>query len=233
MPGPAAILKELHRLRRHLKDLEAKIEQAPKQLAIQQKKLAFQEETHKQAHDNVKNLALAIREKEGNIKATQTQIKKYEKQLDEAANRKEYDTLKAEISQEQTHIRKHEDDILAMMTDTEEKTAKLPEADKAIEKARADFAQFEKDQQERLQRFAEERTRSQDELKAGEATLPDDVRAMYQRHIAAKGLEAISSVNGRVCTACYTEITSQMLSELKREMFLLCKNCGRMLYLEA
>ena len=233
MPGPAVILKELHRLRRFIKDLDAKIEQAPRQLAVQQKKLALQEEAAKGAHEHVKHLALQIREKEGNVKAVQTQIKKYEKQRDEAANRKEYDTLKAEIASEQAHIAKHEDEILAMMAELEEKTAKLPEVDKTAAKAKTDFAQFEKDQQERLQRFAADKTRAQDELKTTEETLPEDVRLQYGRLIAAKGLDTLSPVNGRICAACYTEITSQMLSELKREISMLCKNCGRMLYLES
>ena len=39
MPGPAAILRELHRLRRLMKDLDGKIDEAPKKLAIAQKKL--------------------------------------------------------------------------------------------------------------------------------------------------------------------------------------------------
>jgi predicted nucleic acid-binding Zn-ribbon protein len=233
MPGPAAILKELHRLRRHMKDLEAKIEEAPRKLAIAQKRLANQEEVFKKAQEELKTLGMSIRDKEGSVKSTQAQIKKYEKQLDEAANRKEYDTLKAEIASEKGHITKHEDDILVMMGQVEEKTAQLPEAEKTAQKARADFAQFEKDQQERMQRFAEEKTRAQEELKTTEATLPADARAQYERLIAAKGIEAISGVNGRTCLACYTEITAQMQSELKREMFLLCKNCGRMLYLEA
>lgn len=232
MPGPAVILKELHRLRRHIKDLDAQIEQAPRQLAIQQKKLANQEEAFKKVHDQLKDLGTQIRDKEGSVKATQAQIKKYEKQLDEAANRKEYDTLKAEIAAEKAHIAKHEDEILAMMSDTEEKTAKLPEAEAIVKKARADFAQFEKDQQERLERFAADKVRSAEELATTEATLPADVRAAYDRLIAAKGMEALAGVNGRTCSACYTEITSQMLNELKHEMFLLCKNCGRMLYLE-
>ena len=232
MPGPAAILKELHRLRRFIKDLETKIDNAPRQFAVQQKKLANQEEALKAAHEHVKRLTLDIREKEVNVKATQAQIAKYEKQLEAAANKKEYDTLKAEIASEKAHIAKHEDAILAMMTEVEEKTAKLPEVDKVTLKARADFAQFEKDFQERLERFAADKTRAQAELKTAEATLPDDVRPQYDRLIAAKGMDTLSAVQGRICSACYTEITSQMLSELKREMFMLCKNCGRMLYLE-
>ena len=232
MPGPAVILKELHRLRRHIKDLETKIEQAPRQLTIQQKKLAFQEEAFKAAQDHLKSLALQLRDKDGSVKATQQQITKYQKQLDASANKKEYDTLKAEIASEKAHISKHEDDMLAMMGETEEKTALMPEAEKTVKKARADFVQYEKDLQERSVRFAEEKTRAVEELKTTEATLPEDVRILYDRHIAAKGLDTLSSVNGRVCSACYTEITSQMLSELKSEKFMLCKNCGRMLYLE-
>ena len=233
MPGPAVILKELHRLRRFMKDLDAKIEEAPRKLAIQQKKLANQEEAFKKAQEDLKNLAMSIRDKEGSVKATQTQIQKYEKQRETAANKKEFDTFNAEIAAEKSHIAKHEDEILAMMGQVEEKTALMPEAEKTVQKARADYAQFEKDQKERLLRFAEEKTRTLEELKAAEATLPEDVRSLYDRHITAKGMDTLSAVNGRVCMACYTEITSQMVSELKREMFMLCKNCGRMLYLES
>lgn len=233
MPGPGAILKQIHHLRRHAADLDARIEQAPKQLAIQQKKLAHQEEGSKAAHDHLKRLLLDIREKEGAVKATQTQIKKYEKQLDEAANKKEYDTLNAEIAAEKAHVAKLEDEILALMGEHEEKTAQIPEVEKTAQKARADFAQFEKDHQERIARQIAEKTRALEELKALEATLPPEVRPQYDRLIHAKGTDTLSSVKGRICTACYTEITSQMLSELQLGMFLLCKNCGRMLYLES
>lgn len=232
MPGPAAILKELHRLRRHLTELDERIAGAPRRVTVAQKKLAHQEEVFTQAKEHLKRLALDIREKEGNVKATQGQIKKYEKQLDSAANKKEYDTLKSEIAQEQAHISKIEDEILAAMTETEEKNALLPEAEKVAQKARADYAQFEKEHQENLDRCASEKTRAQEELKTVEASLPGDVKPQYDRLLAAKGPDAMSGVNGRTCMACYTEITAQMMSELKREMFLICKNCGRMLYTE-
>lgn len=233
MPGPAVILKEIHRLRLHIEELATRIDEAPRKMTVQQKRLANQEEALKSAQEHLKHLALQIREKEGSVKSTQQQIKKYEKQFDEAANKKEYDTLKSEIAQEREHISKTEDEILALMTESEEKTAQLPEAEKAAQKARADFAQFEKDHKELVQRFGDERARAAEELKTVEATLPADVRPQYERMVAGKGIEAFSGLQGRICSACYTEITSQMLSELKREMFLLCKNCGRMLYVES
>jgi uncharacterized protein len=109
----------------------------------------------------------------------------------------------------------------------------LPEAEKTAQKARADFAQFKKDQEELMARYGNEKTRAEEALKAAEATLPDDVRPQYLRIVAGKGTDALAGVKGRICSACYTEVTSQMLSELKREMFIQCKNCGRMLYVES
>ncbi len=232
MPGPAAILRQLHHLRQHAADLDSRIDQAPRQLAIQQKKLATQEDALKAAQELVKRMALDIREKEGSVKATQALIKKYEKQLEESTNKKEYDTLKAEIASEQKIVAKLEDEILVLMGQHEEATARLPEAEKTAQKARADFAQWEKDHEERLARCAAEKTRALEDLKTAEATLPDDVKPQYDRLIAQKGMDTLSGVRGRICSACYTEITSQMLSELQREVFMLCKNCGRMLYLE-
>jgi uncharacterized protein len=230
MSGP--ILKELHRLRRHIKDLEAKIEQAPRQLQIQQAKLAKQQDVLRQAQDSLKQLQKETRDKEGSIKATLQQIAKYEKQLNEAASKKEYDTLKSEIAQEKALISKLEDEILTDMTLAEEKTVKLAEIEQATQKAEADFAKYQKEQEERLERFAGEKTRAQEELTTTEATLPADVKAKYDRLVAVKGQDALAGVASRTCGACYTEITSQMLGELKRGVFMMCKNCGRMLYAE-
>jgi predicted nucleic acid-binding Zn-ribbon protein len=233
MPGPAVILKTLHHLRRLIEDIDTRITEAPRKMTVQQKRLANQEDLGKQAHDHVKNQALQIREKEGNVKAMQTQVKKYQKQLEEAANKKEYDTLKLEIANELALISKAEDDILALMTENEEKTAQLSNVDKQVAQAKADFAQFEKDHAEKQQQLAGEKTRALDELKTTEATLPADVKPQYDRMVAGKGTDALAGLQGRTCTACYTEITSQMMSELKREMFIQCKNCGRMLYVES
>jgi predicted nucleic acid-binding Zn-ribbon protein len=233
MPGPAAILKEINRLRRLIADLDTRIANAPKQITVQQKKLAAQEETLTKAKEHLKRLALEIREKEGSIKATQTLINKYEKQVDGAANKKEYDTLKSEIAHSKEIISKLEDEILAAMSETDEKTAQLPDVEKTTQKARDDFKQFEKEHQERLARFASDKAQAQADLKTTEDTLPIDVRPQYERLIAAKGNDIISGVTGRTCVACYTEITSQMLNDLKMEAFMLCKNCGRMLYMES
>ncbi|MSU80546.1 MAG: hypothetical protein EXS16_20965 [Gemmataceae bacterium] len=231
MSGPAVIIKELHRLRLHVVDLSEKIAFAPKQKAVQEKKLGQAEETLTKAKESIARLTLDMRDKENSVRATQQQIKKYEKQLDESANKKEYETLKSELATSKGHVAKLEDEILADMGTSEEKTAQLPSVEQATKKARDDFAQWQIDFQERLARFAAEKTRAQDELKAVEATLPVEVRQQYDRFIAAKGNDCLAGVKGKICAECYTEVTTQMIADLRREAFVICKNCGRMLYI--
>src|SRR5262245_2143574 len=81
MPGPGLILKDIHRLRRHIKDLESKIEGGPRQLKAQQSKIAKDEENLKKAQEALKQSKVKIHDKEVSVKATQTEIQKYEQQL--------------------------------------------------------------------------------------------------------------------------------------------------------
>src|SRR4051812_1560633 len=128
MPSPGPILRELHRLRRAIKDLEGKIASAPVQLRAQRNKLAAQEEGLKQAQEAHKHVKVQMHEKEVSIKASQAQIAKYEKQRNEVTSKKEYDAVNAEIKSAQTHIGKIEDELLVLMDESETKAKQIPEA---------------------------------------------------------------------------------------------------------
>jgi uncharacterized protein len=231
MSTPAAILREIHRLRRHAADLQARIDQGPRQTKAQHAKVARQEETLQQAHEALKKLKVTMHEKEVSLKATQQQIAKYEKQLNEAASKKEYDALKTEIAAARQKVRQLEDEILDAMGESEERTARLPEEEKALRQAKEEVLQYERDSAQRLAGYATQRDEALRQLAAVEATLPPDMRAQYDRLVAAHGADALSAVQNRTCVACYTEITAQMYNELMRGMFVPCKSCGRMLYL--
>jgi predicted nucleic acid-binding Zn-ribbon protein len=233
MPGPAAILREVHRLRSHIHELDTRTEQAPRSLKTQQLRLANQEETLKKAQDALKHVKMKIHEKEVSIKASQQQVDKYERQLKEQiTSKKEYDALTAEIKSARATIGKLEDETLAALTESEEQAAKLPAVEAAAKKARADFVQFEKDHQEKLQRYADEKKKALDELKTVEESIPEEVRVDYNRLIKSKGADAFAGVANRICAACYTEVTPQMTNDLVQGAFVVCKNCGRMLYLD-
>jgi len=230
MAGPGPILREIHRLRRHIKDLEGKIESGPRQLKAQQNKIAKDEDNLKKAQEALKQSKVKIHDKEVSIKATQAEIQKYEQQLGQISTKKEYDALRAEIASSRQRIAMIEDEILELMLVSDDKARAIPDAEKAVAKAKEDVAQFERDLAERLERYKVEKEQALVELKKIEAELPDDVRPQYDRLIASRFEDCISLVEGMICTACYTEVTAQMGNDLRRGAFLLCKNCGRMLY---
>jgi uncharacterized protein len=231
MAGPATILREIHRLKRFAKDLQSEIERGPRLLRGQQVKVARQEELYKEAQDELKRLKVASHEKEVQLKATLQQIDKHERQLNEAASKKEYDALKAEIASDKRKCSQLEDDILESLTQIEERTAQLPESEQAVRRAKAEYTDYEKNAEGRLAGLRQQFEETQRQIEQIEATLPDDVQPHYARLIAARGEDSLAPVENRTCMACYTEITAQSANELHQGKFVFCKNCGRALYL--
>lgn len=231
MAGPATILREIHRLRRHAKDLQAEIDRGPRLLKAQQAKVARQEEAAREAHETLKRLKVTSHEKEVQLKTKQQQVAKHERQLNEAAGKKEYDALKTEIAHDRKACQQLEDEILDALMEIEERTAQLPEVEKAVQRAKEEYVAFEKSAQARQASLVEQLGQAVQGLKEAEATLPPDVRLPYDRLVAARGEEALAAVQDRNCTACYTGITAQNHNDLILGQFVLCKSCGRILYL--
>jgi predicted nucleic acid-binding Zn-ribbon protein len=231
MAGPATILREIHRLRCHAKNLQSEIDRGPRVLKAQQLKVTRQEETIREAHDTLKRLKMMSHEKEGQLKATLQQISKHERQLNEVGSKKEYDALKHEIAADQKKCQELEDEILGYMGEIEERTVQLPELEKALQQAKEEYVDFEKNSRSRIVALTEELNQALRGIQEVEATLPPDVHAQYSRLVAARGEDAMASVEHRTCMACYTEITAQNYNDLMRSQFVLCKNCGRALYL--
>lgn len=231
MATVAEILREIHRLRRHARDLQAELERGPRQLQLQQKKVGYAEEALRLAQDALKKLKVANHEREVSLKTTNGVIAKHERQLNEAASKKEYDALRSEITAERTKCGQLEDEILNALMEIEEKTAQLPELEQAIQRAKSDYAEFERTyatrQAERTEMLQQTR-RQTEEVETG---LPVDVRPQYERLLGQRGEDALAKLEGTTCTACYTGITAQNMNELRQGMFVTCKTCGRILYL--
>jgi predicted nucleic acid-binding Zn-ribbon protein len=47
----------------------------------------------------------------------------------------------------------------------------------------------------------------------------------------ARNDDALAAVTNRTCKGCFTELTNQGYLELSQHKFVLCKACGRMIYL--
>src|SRR5258708_40221845 len=112
MPTPAETLRELHRLRRHAKNLKEEVERLPRLVKGQQAKVTQREEFLKKHQDAIKKVQVHIRDKEGTLKSTHLLIAKHDKQRNEATSKKEYDALQVEITYEKQNCQKIEEEIL-------------------------------------------------------------------------------------------------------------------------
>lgn len=231
MTSPVSILREIHRLRRHAKNLQDEINRLPLQRKAQQNKVVGQEGLLHEAQEAVRKAKVATHEREVSLKATQQQVAKYEKQRNETTSQKEYQALQAEITAAKQQCQKIEDQILESMLAVDEQATKVPELEKELEKATEEAARFEGTLPERQAGLAAQLAEAQRQLTAIEVNLPADVRAQYERLVAYRNEDAMSMVANRTCTACYTEITAQSYNNLLMGQFVLCKACGRILYL--
>ena len=99
------------------------------------------------------------------------------------------------------------------------------------QQAKQECTEFEQSVGERQANLKDQLTKALAELKDVEVHLPGDIRPQDERLVAARGEEAMAAAVNRSCVACYTEITAQMFNDLLAGRFILCKNCGRLLYL--
>jgi predicted nucleic acid-binding Zn-ribbon protein len=231
MASTAELMREIHRLRRFARDLQEQIDRAPLQLKAQKTKVTRHEDA---AHDNqeaIKKLKVAVHDKEVSLKTTHGQIAKHQKQLNEAGSKKEYDALQAEIAADRAKCEKLEEEILAAMTETDERTAKAPELEKAVQTVREEFARWDKDSGARLAGVKQQLGETQARLKEVEATVPPRIRSDYDRILRGMGADAFAAVEDRGCTSCRSEITAQQYNELLMGGFVVCKSCGHILYL--
>ncbi len=231
MSGPADLFREIHRLRRFAHDLQEQIDRIPRQIKANQAKVARQEDALRECHDAIKRLKVSVHEKEVSLKGTHQQISKHQQQLNKAESKKEYDALQAEIKQEREKCQQLEDEILQVMTEGEERAAQVPELEKAVRQAKEEFARYEKGAAERTAALQAQLTEARQQLEAAETQIPPDIRVAYNRIVNAKGADALAAVRNRTCSACYTEITAQNSNDVLQGLFVLCKSCGRVLYL--
>jgi predicted nucleic acid-binding Zn-ribbon protein len=231
MPGIGDTFREIHRLRRFSRDLQQEIDRGPIQLKARRNVVTKAEEAYKTAQDDLKKLKVHTHEKEVSLKSTHTQIAKYEKQKEEAADKKQFDAFNHEIETARQKAQTLEDEILEGMSEAEERTAKLPEQEKATAKAKADLATFEKEQTERVARLAEQLKTALGELKTVETQIPEQHKAQYQRMVTAFGADSLAAVENHSCAHCHTHITVQQMHEVQTGEFVTCRSCARGLYL--
>jgi predicted nucleic acid-binding Zn-ribbon protein len=223
-------LRECHRLRKHLRELQAEIDRGPRLLAGREETLEAERQEHAAHHANITKLKLKQREDEVSLKETETRLAKLEAQLTGISVQKEYAAKESEIAQAKAKRGDLEDTILATITAIEEQTALIPAVEQKWAEAQADFAAFRQEAAERLERLKSDQEASRAALQKAEADLPEDLRTKYQTMVKVHGAEAMAAVKNKTCQGCRTGLAEQRMIQLSGSGLILCPNCGKLLY---
>lgn len=223
-------LRECHRLRVHLRNLQAEIDRGPRVLKGYQDDLDAARQAHKDHHDSITKLKLKQREDEGSLKQTETRLAKLEEQLPGLTAQKEYAAKEHEIEMARAKKGELEDAILSTIMELEEKTGAIPAVEQAWAQAQADFKQLQIDAGQRVEAMKADQAACTAELAKVEGTLPADAKKVYDTVVKAKGPEAFAAAKARVCQACRTNMTEGQFTALQEGAFRTCASCGRMQY---
>ncbi|MBJ7305051.1 MAG: hypothetical protein DWI08_04100 [Planctomycetota bacterium] len=231
MTEPGIIFKEIHKYSIHAFELQEHIARIPRQIKAQKTRIERMEKEFKDFQDLLKKIKVSIHEKEVSFKELNAKNAKLQKQQNEASDNKAYDALKTEIGTTKAEISKVEDEILFAITEQEEKTAALPEQEKLLKTAKAEAIAIEKSSTERKAELEKQLTETSALLKAAESQLSAEHLPKYLRIVQSFKHDALSPLEGKTCASCATEITSQMMNEVRSYQFVACKSCNRLLYL--
>src|SRR5262249_52420780 len=174
-----ASLKEMHVLQLRIRDIRARIEQAPKQLRRFQTRVENRQKELNDWHETIKHLKVTIREKEVSIKTNEEKIAKYAKQRNEATTKKEYDAFGVEITSQKQANTKIEDEILEMMSAVEEKTAQIPAHEKALKEAQEELKKATEELAAQRPEWDKRLAEAEASLKELESQLVSDQKVIY------------------------------------------------------
>lgn len=224
------LLRDLHTYLLRIRSVTEELQEGPQRLRRLQNKINQAEKSLADHLARLKALKVKIHENEVSLKANLDKLKKHRKDLDHSAAKKEFDALNVEIAALEKRNSDLEDETLQMMGKSEELAVKTPDFEQAVANAKQEHSLAQTDQQAHLKAL-QDRLEEAKKLAAEKAALlPDEFKKEYRRVELTEGSDTLAPLNGKSCSACYTDVTSQQFTIIKSGKISACKTCARLLY---
>ncbi len=231
--GISPLLRDIHRLRRHLRDLEAELQRIPRLRKAHQNQFALKEKELTDVRAAIKHDKLIQQQRESDLASSNDQLAKSERQLNEIMNAKEYTTKKSEIERHHARVSELEETIFGLIATIDAAEARIPVLEEEILTAQETLAQFETESAQRKERLEREHAHASAELAKVESQIPIDIRDKLARLVAAHGADALAAVRTNACGHCHMNLNLAQLTQLQGGSFLTCGGCGRAVYVNA
>ncbi|MFD2743250.1 MULTISPECIES: zinc ribbon domain-containing protein [Sphingobacterium] len=203
----------------------------PIEVADLEDEIAGLETRNEKIRSELDELEDSIVSRKNMIKDAQAAIKKYETQLNEVKNNREYDAITKEIELQGLEIQVCEKRIREAEFEISNKTELYETTEGNLNYSKGEL---EVKKQE-LENITSETQKEEDSLlkaaEASEANIDERLLKVSNklRNSFRNGL-AIVSIERDSCSGCHNKIPAQMQSEIRqRKKILVCEHCGRIL----
>jgi hypothetical protein len=213
----AELSREIATLPAHIAEIEKKLDAHQRTLDLDRKAQTANQADRKRL--------------EGEIQTHEQKISKLKTQMMDAKTNDQYRAFQHEIDFCTQEIRRHEDRILELMTESEplEVNVKTAQAALTIEKQQVEAEKVRA--RERTAADQKEIDTLRKERTGVLAEMTPIVASEYERIRKGRAGVAIAEVVGGRCSKCNIQLRPQFLQELKRsESVMVCESCKRMLY---
>lgn len=185
--------------------------------------------------EEIENLEIEIANKKTGIKDSTALIKKYDTQLKNVKNNREYEVLNKEIEIQGLDIQVYEKRIKEYTFEIKSKATLLEETEETIKQLKKDL----KAKQAELDTIIAETEKEENDLlnlaKKAEKTIESRLIFAYSRlRKNAKNGLAVVCIQRNACGGCFNSIPPQMQADIRqRKKIIVCEHCGRIVVDEA
>ena len=181
--------------------------------------------------DEIEDFQQAVTQKKAEIAAAQISVKKYNEQLDDVQNNREYDTLKKEIEFQTLEIELCNKKIREAATKVEERKSDLKRAEEQIDDRKQALEEKKNELDEIIEETRAEEERLRDKAKDLEMKVEPRLLTSFKRirKNARNGL-GIVYVQRDACGGRFNKIPPQRQLDIKmHKKIIVCEYCGRIM----
>lgn len=226
-----SVLRTLHRIHRQLTDLKERLDRGPKQIRAAEANVQHRENSLAQTKAESKTLRIAADQKQLQLKSSEDKVKDLRRKLNAASSNREYQAFLEQIAADEMTNSVLADEILEALDKIDAFQSNIAEAEAALAAAKQKTAEVRAEVAKQEPLLAADLARLQAELQESEATLPGDIRDLYNRGVRQKGEDALAVVENQYCGGCNQQVPINICNQIMLGKPVFCKTCGRLLYM--
>lgn len=224
-------LSELHQRLQELESAEGRLAEGPRRIRLAQKQVAAAELATEQQKEEITRMRKAADGYGLQLKTRESELLKLEGLLNQAKSNKEYEIVKGQIAAAQKARESLEGEALEAMEQVDAAQARLKELKQTLESTQADLKKLEASVAAERPGLEESVAAVQGKIAEAEKIIPGgDHTVTWKRIRGAHGAAALSQIDEGFCSFCSSRVTTQDLVRINTGEFLLCRECGRVLY---